>query len=162
MQKLPDQPIFLKRWHFRYNKFIILEWSSQLCHFEHRSFDHSPPLPITLNGSCLAAHPPTTNMRIKYDLICMCVCVCMWFAQSCLTLCDPMDCSTPGSFVHGILQARILEWVAISFSLSMYVDCNLQVFMQFSGEGNGNPFQCSCLENPRDGGAWWAAIYGVA
>ena len=29
------------------------------------------------------------------------------------------------------------------------------------GEGNGNPFQCSCLENPRDGGAWWAAVYGV-
>ena len=31
-----------------------------------------------------------------------------------------------------------------------------------TGEGNGNPFQCSCLENPGDGGAWWAAIYGVA
>ena len=30
------------------------------------------------------------------------------------------------------------------------------------GEGNGNPLQCSCLENPRDGGAWWAAIFGVA
>ena len=30
------------------------------------------------------------------------------------------------------------------------------------GEGNGNPFQCSCLENPRDEGAWWAAVYGVA
>ena len=30
------------------------------------------------------------------------------------------------------------------------------------GEGNGNPLQCSCLENPRDGGAWWAAFYGVA
>ena len=30
------------------------------------------------------------------------------------------------------------------------------------GEGNGHPLQCSCLENPRDGGAWWAAIYGVA
>ena len=30
------------------------------------------------------------------------------------------------------------------------------------GEGNGNPFQCSCLENPRDGGAWWAAVYGIA
>ena len=30
------------------------------------------------------------------------------------------------------------------------------------GEGNGNPLQCSCLENPRGGGAWWAAIYGVA
>ena len=30
------------------------------------------------------------------------------------------------------------------------------------GEGNGNPLQCSCLENPRDGGAWWAAVYGAA
>ena len=30
------------------------------------------------------------------------------------------------------------------------------------GEGNGNPLQCSCLENPRDGGAWWAAVSGVA
>ena len=37
-------------------------------------------------------------------------------AQSCLTLCDPMDCSLPGSSIRGILQARILEWVTISFS----------------------------------------------
>ena len=36
-------------------------------------------------------------------------------AQSCLTLCNPMDCSPPGSSVYGILQARILEWVAISY-----------------------------------------------
>ena len=42
--------------------------------------------------------------------------VCVLLAQSCPTLCDPMDCSPPGSFVCGILQARILEWVAISFS----------------------------------------------
>ena len=41
----------------------------------------------------------------------MCVC-----AQSCLTLCDSIDHSPPGSSVHGILQARILEWVAISSS----------------------------------------------
>ena len=39
-------------------------------------------------------------------------------AQSCPTLCNPMDCSPPGSSVHGILQARVLEWVAISFSRS--------------------------------------------
>ena len=32
----------------------------------------------------------------------------------------------------------------------------------YNGEGNGNPLQCSCLENPRDGGAWWAAMCGVA
>ena len=37
-------------------------------------------------------------------------------AQSCLTLCNPVDCSLPGPSIHGILQARILEWVAISFS----------------------------------------------
>ena len=37
-------------------------------------------------------------------------------AQLCPTLCDPMDCSLPGSSLHGILQARVLEWVAISFS----------------------------------------------
>ena len=41
-----------------------------------------------------------------------------------------------------------------------------RLHFQFSlaciGEGNGNPLQCSCLENPRDGGAWWAAVYGVA
>ena len=36
--------------------------------------------------------------------------------QSCPNLCDPMDCSLPDSSIHGILQARILEWVAISFS----------------------------------------------
>ena len=44
-------------------------------------------------------------------------------------------------------------------------DTTEQLHFQFSlsciGEGNGNPLQCSCLENPRDGGAWWAAIYGV-
>ena len=38
------------------------------------------------------------------------------FAQSCPTLSDPMDCSPPGSFVHGIFQARVLEWGAIAFS----------------------------------------------
>ena len=32
---------------------------------------------------------------------------------------------------------------------------------RFPGEGNGNPLQCFCLENPRDGGAWWTAVYGV-
>ena len=42
--------------------------------------------------------------------------MCVLVAQSCLTLCNPMDGSPPGSSVHAILQARILEWVAISFS----------------------------------------------
>ena len=45
-------------------------------------------------------------------------------------------------------------------------DTTEQLYFHFSlaciGEGNGNPLQCSCLENPRDGGAWWDAAYGVA
>ena len=45
----------------------------------------------------------------------MIMCACL-VARSCLTHCDPMDCSPLGSSVHGISQARILEWVAISFS----------------------------------------------
>ena len=48
--------------------------------------------------------------------VCVCVCVCVWVTQLCPTLCDPTDCNPPGSSVHGILQARILEWVASPFS----------------------------------------------
>ena len=44
------------------------------------------------------------------------ICVCVLSTKSCLTLCDPMNCSPPGSSVHGISKARILEWVAIPFS----------------------------------------------
>ena len=52
--------------------------------------------------------------------------------------------------VHGVSESDTTEWLHFHFSLSCI------------GEGNGNPLQCSCLENPRDGGAWWAAVYGVA
>ena len=50
----------------------------------------------------------------------------------------------------GLLESDTTEQLHFYFSLSCI------------GEGNGNPLQCSCLENPRDGGAWWAAVYGVA
>jgi len=49
------------------------------------------------------------------------LCVCVLVTQSCLTLCDPIDCSPPGSPVRGILQARVLEWVAISLSIQLPV-----------------------------------------
>ena len=65
------------------------------------------------------------------------ICLCSG-AQSCLTLCDPMDCSPSGSSVHGILQERILEWVAISSSRGLsrprdqthisYVSCTADEF----------------------------------
>ena len=54
-------------------------------------------------------------MRLFWS-VCVCVCVCVLVAQLCLTLCDPMDCNPLGFSVHGFLQARILEQVAISFS----------------------------------------------
>ena len=51
-------------------------------------------------------------------------------------------------------------------SMASWSDMTERLHFHFSlsciGEGNGNPLQCSCLENPRDGGAWWAAVYGVA
>ena len=50
----------------------------------------------------------------------------------------------------GLLESDTTKRLHFHFSLSC------------TKEGNGNPLQCSCLENPRDGGAWWAAVYGVA
>ena len=55
-------------------------------------------------------------------------CVCL-VVQLCLTLCDPMACSPPGSSVQEILQARILEWVAISFSNMQSTSCKMLDWM---------------------------------
>ena len=52
----------------------------------------------------------------RVDLQCSQLCCVVLVAQSCPTLCNPMDCSPPGSSVHGILQARVLKWVVIPFS----------------------------------------------
>ena len=57
-------------------------------------------------------------------------------AQSCLTLSDPMDCSLPGSSIHGIFQARVLEWGAIAFSdiiINIYKDHKI-FFHHLTGE----------------------------
>ena len=60
----------------------------------------------------------SNNSTCYLFLVVLCVCVCVYVivAQLCPTLCDPMDYSLPGSSVHGILQARIVEWVDIPFS----------------------------------------------
>ena len=57
--------------------------------------------------------------------------------------------SLVGCSPWGRWESDMTEWLHFHFSLSCI------------GEGNGTPLQCSCLENPRDGGAWWAAVYGV-
>ena len=100
------------------------------------------------------------------------------FAQSCSTLCHPMDCNLPGSSVPGISQARMLEWVAVSFprrssqsrnqTQVLCVSCLASRF--FTTEPPRKPIKedykdltekamaphssNSCLENPMDGGAW--------
>ena len=50
-------------------------------------------------------------------------------AQSCPTLCDPMDCRLPGSSIHGVLQARVLEWGAIAFSKNTQKNYTKKIFM---------------------------------
>ena len=57
--------------------------------------------------------------------------------------------SLVGCSPWGREESDMTERLSFHFSLSCF------------GEGNGNPLKCSCLENPRDGGAWWAAVYGV-
>ena len=60
--------------------------------------------------------PPCTWGHHLYFLFKLFILYCCWVSRSCLTLWDPMDCHPPGSSVYGVLPARILEWVAISFS----------------------------------------------
>ena len=61
-----------------------------------------------------------TGVGCHFLLQCMKVKSEIEVAQSCPTLCNPMDCSPPGSSIHGIFQARVLEWGAIAFSVSMF------------------------------------------
>ena len=70
-------------------------------------------------AAVLLAHTATLILRLLFSwLLCSWVagCVCAKSLQSYLTLCNPMNCSLPGSSVHGILQAKILEWVAVPSS----------------------------------------------
>ena len=124
--------------------------------------------------------------------------------QSCPTLCDPVDCSLPGCSIHGILHARILEWVVVPSSNRCLLVCvcvcvfiymchsstlawkipwaeepgrqqsmgsrrvrhdwtpSLSLFTFMLWRRKWQPTPVFCLENPRDGGARWAAVYGVA
>ena len=144
-----------------------------------------PTLCDPIDGSPTRLHHPwdspgkNTGVGCHFLLQCLKVKSESEVAQSFPTLSDPMDCSPPGSSVHGIFQARVLEWVAIAFSNLLYIctlkymylslDAQLVFFLELlvlfsitifrwsrgrDGDGNGNPLQYSCLENPMDGGAW--------
>ena len=97
-------------------------------------------------------------------------------AQSCPTLSDPMDCSLPGSSVHGIFQARVLEWGAIAFSVPdgsvVKNPPAMQEMQQTQVQSLGweDPLEEGMVTHssilawriPTDRGAWQATVHGVA
>ena len=93
-----------------------------------------------------------TEVKIHTCPLCVCACVCVLVAQACPTLWDPMGYSLPGSSVHGILQARILKWVAITtFRRSSWprdwtqVSCiRRQILYRFSHQGSPQSESVSC------------------
>ena len=96
-------------------------------------------------------------------------------AQSTPTLRDPMDCSPPGSSIHGIFQAGVLEWGAIAFSAQValvvkkppanagdIMNCKFEPWVrEFPWRRAGQLLQYSCLENPMDREAWQATVHEV-
>ena len=76
----------------------------------------SHPHPLHCKQGVLTTGSPGNSPKYMF----LFSCCCSWVIKSCLTLCDPMDYSPPGSSVHGISQARILKWVAISYSRGSY------------------------------------------
>ena len=87
----------------------VFVYSAKLCHHWSCSF-LIIVMRIKIQQSFIQGlHCGGEGMKVKSEMK-------MLVTRLCLTLCDPMDCSPPGSFVRGILQARVLEWVTISFS----------------------------------------------
>ena len=161
-----------------------------------KSLQSCPTLCGPIDGSPPGFRPwdspgKNTGVGCHFLLQCMKVKSESEVTQSWPTLSDLMDCSLPSSSVHGIFQARVLEWGAIAYTLSKFVitflpiskmssdfmdavtihsdftdkKWNLSLFPPFHplfATNYGTPLQYSCLENPMDGGAWWATVHGVA
>ena len=110
-------------------------------------------------------HTYSTRKGRLYIYICLHVCSVVLV----VSLSDPMDCSPPGSSVHGILQSRIREWVAISSSRGssqhrdqIHDSCISCIAGIFFNTRIGTPLQYSYLENSIDRGVWWITFHGVA
>ena len=100
---------------------------------------------------CLLRPFPISGLSncCDYNKSCKFLCRCCLASKSCLTLCDPVDCSSPGSSAQGISQARIQEWIAISFSsgsswprYGTHISCLSGGF--FTTESPGKPIR-SCI-----------------
>ena len=97
------------------------------------------------------------------DLTCVCLHFLHWQADSLPLHHLERCCKAVQNLLNGLRWRSLVCCSPWGHSES---DTTERLHVHFSpsciGEGNGNPLQCSCLENPRDGGAWWAAVYGVA
>ena len=102
-----------------------------------KSLQSCPTLCDPIDGSPLGSPYPwdspgkNTGVGCHFLLQCMKVKSESEVAQSCLTLHDPMDCSLPGSSIHGTFQARVLEWGAIAFS-GAFVRCCITEYLMFT------------------------------
>ena len=99
----------------------------------------------------------STYLKVYIQIICVCMCVYIVLRRR---QWHPTPVLLPGKS-HG--QRSLVGCSPWSGEESdMTERPHLHFSLSCIGEGNGNPLQCSCLENLRDGGAWWAAVYGVA
>ena len=128
----------------------------------HRPFrfgDHWIPLQLklfSLHIVIMMVYKVSVSKSLETVLavVCVCVCVCVRAKSihSCLILCNPTDCSPLGSSVHGILQARLLEWVAIPFSrrssqpraFNPYVSCIGRQVLYYYGQLGSLFYQLHC------------------
>ena len=121
-------------------------------YWKNHSFDFCWQMPLLFNmlSRLVIAFLPSSKCFLKIGLQ-------LASAEKAMaTHSSPLAWKIPWTEEPGVLQSMGSQRVRHDWatSLSLFISC--------IGEGNGNPLQCSCLENPRDGGAWWAAVYGVA
>ena len=146
-------PLTFIRQRWTRNKGMFLTQGSNSCLLHHLHWQ-AGSLPLVPPGKPKHMRPESTNQAHIHSFTYLSM-VTFWRRQW-----HPTPVPLPGkshgrrSLVGrspwGCEESDTTEWLHFRFSLSC------------TGEGNGNPLQCSCLENPRDGGAWWAAVYGVA
>ena len=104
----------------------------------------------------MSAHPSTQPEALTVVLIC--------FSLMVSSVEHPFMClfaTCISSEITVLVFFPFLNWIVCFLLLHFESSPYSLDIGPLSGEGNGNPLQCSCLENTRDGGAWWAAIYGV-
>ena len=110
------------------------------------------------------SHPPVLRFPLIFQLHVMCCALqnlCSWLSFNFWYFLSPPPFLSTLLIPMNTTGLRLVWFISGSLEFLM-VRLHFHFSVSCIGEGNGNPLQCSCLENPGDGGAWWAAVYGVA